>query len=119
MTNKWITRFDIEQDEDTITVRVSLMDYFDYRCREKSRLETNDVVSILNEKGIKFDKCIQSASLQNKKRPSGVWVFSKIKNKSVPKPKPQTKNKRNHKKTQKKLDNQPKDVIIKETLTEE
>ena len=119
MTNKWITRFDVEQDEDTITVYVSLMDYFDYRCKEKARLYTNDVISILNERGIKFDKCIQKASLQNRKKPSGVWVFSKIKNKPTPKPRPQTRNKRNHKKTQKKLDNQPKDVIIKETLTEE
>lgn len=119
MINKWITRFDVEQGVDTITVHVSLMDYFDHRCKEKIRLDTNDVVSILNERGIKFGKCIQRASLQNKKRISGVWVFSKIKNKPAPKSRPQTKNKRNHKKTQKTLDNKPKDVIIKETLTEE
>ena len=115
MINKWITRFEVEQDKDTITVYVGLMDYFDYRCKEKVRMETNDVVSILNEKKIKFDKCIQSDSLQNKKKTSGVWVFSKIKTKPVSQP----KNKRNYKKSQKNLDNIPKDVIIKETLNEE
>ena len=101
MINKWITRFDTEQSRDTITVYVSLMDYFDYRCKEKVRMDTGDVISILNERGIKIDKCIQGDSLQNKKKLSGVWVFSKTK----AKPKPQVKNKRNHKKTQKKLDN--------------
>ena len=119
MTSKWITRFDVEQSGDTITVYVGLMDYFDYRCKEKVRMNTSDVISILNEKGIKIDKCIQSDSLQNRKKTFGVWVFSKTKVKPIPKPKSQVRNKKNYKKTQKKLDNQPKDVIIKETPTEE
>ena len=119
MTNKWITKFDIDQSGDTIVVHANLMDYYDYRCKTKVRLETEDIISILKEKGVKFGKCIQQSSLQNRRRTSGVWVFLKIIDKPISKPRSQTKNKRNSKKTQKKLDNQPKDVIIKETLIEE
>ena len=114
-------KVNIKKIENKIHVYVEVLHYDHDSCREIIRLQESDVRNYVETNSkVKIGACIKNDTVYNlSKKTSGEWIYESL---EIEKPKPQTRqnrNKRNHKKTQKKLDNRPKDVIIKETLTEE
>ena len=93
--------------------------------RKRIRIEELDMVKLIKEAGYKCGKAIETNIFDNKKTTKTISIFEEkkapIKKVTHPAPvhttrKPYSKKSR---KSQKKLDNIEKDVIIKETITEE
>ena len=117
---KYLRSIDTEICDGKIHIKVSVMPFNDYRCREKIRVGLGDIIQLLAEKKIKHGKCLKDADIQNKRRSSAVWIFEKpIRKAAPPTPNPTRTRKNNSRKSKKVLDNSPKDVIIKETNNSE
>lgn len=99
--NKFIGKPIVSRKEGKIYVNVSVTPYDDPFCRQKIKLQTHDILKILQENNHKnIGRCIEHGSIHNKKRNSDQWIFEDIS--------PLVK-KRKSKKT---LDKSEKDVII-------
>jgi hypothetical protein len=119
--NNYIQNFEVKKETDLISVTLTVMHYDDYRCRERVAFNLHDVNLLLQEKNVRVGKCIQNPDLINKRRTSATWIFENPNKKVAKRPDAirQSSRRKNSKKTQKNLDNIEKDVIIKETITEE
>lgn len=120
---KYLRSINVEDHGNEKHIEISVMPYDDYRCREKIRVDMDDVLSLLKDKGIKHGKSLNSVNIQNKRRSSAVWIFENptiekvIPNKATQKT--HTPRKNNSRKYKKNLDNSSEDVIIKETNNSE
>jgi hypothetical protein len=118
---KYIKNVDIKKENDKISVTLAVMHFDHHKCREKVVFDLSDVSRLLRERNVKVGSCIQNAVLQNKRKTSATWVFENPNKKVTPRQQPtrRSSKRKNSEKTQKRLDNIEKDVIIKETITEE
>jgi len=99
--NKFIGKPIVSKKEGKIYVNMSVTHYDDPFCRQKIKLQTSDVVKILQENNHKnIGRCIKHGTIHNKKRTSDQWIFEDI---SPPLKKIKSK---------KTLDKSEKDVII-------
>lgn len=114
-------KVDIKKIDNKVHVFVEVLHYDDYNCRKIIRLQESDVRSYIESNSkVEIGACIKNDTIYNlSTKTNGEWIYESL---EIIKPKIQSrqnKNKRNYKKSQKNLDNIPKDVIIKETLNEE
>lgn len=91
---------------------MSVTHYDDPFCRQKIKLQTHDIIKILQENNYKnIGRCIKHGSIHNKKRNSDQWIFEDIS--------PLIKNRKDisplikNRKSKKTLDKPDKHVIIK------
>ena len=99
-----------------IHVFVEVLHYDDHTGNKIIRLHESDIRNYVAENSkTKLGECIKNDMIYNlSKRIHGEWVFESLETINS-----KRTNVKKYKKTQKKLDNPPKDVIIKETNNSE
>ncbi|MBC8284808.1 MAG: hypothetical protein H8E32_13410 [Nitrospinae bacterium] len=114
-------KIDIKEDEDTISVLVSVEPLKGKnRSSQKRKIFHKDVLDYLATQNIKVGTCLKNPPLvTNKMGPeqlTGEWVFEKVKppppKKTTPIKKKPVQTKKRSKKVKKILDKSPEDVII-------
>ena len=86
-----IEKFEVEEKDNRIHVFVQIPHSSQNRKIERFRCKTEDVLAILEERGVEVGNCVTSTSLKNWRDYSrrGTWVFEKKVEKVLdPEPKP-------------------------------
>ena len=86
-----IEKFEVEEKDNRIHVFVQIPHSNQNRNIERFRCKTEDVLTILTEKGVEVGDCVSSTELKNWRDYSrrGTWVFEKKVEKVLdPEPKP-------------------------------